>query len=319
MHSGNEDKNEGGLVYIISFECLKNKDSSCIYFPIESNIEILNIYYTYGYQSDCNTGYAHLLEHMVIKARQKEIDHILENSIQFNAVTKENTTEYTFINFRNDKFLGKHREKIVQLFQNIEMGNLEEKLLMEEKGTILEEFSILENRFSSEIAAKMLGGRKSIEMFSQEKMAEIYNTCYIYPKCIFLTGLDDIVERLCRIPKNMFYDFQRDILIKKNNSQILLKRCCETTIILFFLHICYVSQVLREWEVQISDEEEGIWIEVVGKMMIENKNLILNRYSLLCSNLKMYMEEVNYIVRNGLIELNIQKAFFDKWEGYFYE
>lgn len=319
MLTRNEDQNEGGLVYIISFDCLKNKNSSCICFPVESNIEILSINYDYGFRSDSNVGYAHLLEHMVIRIRQNEIDQILENNVQFNAVTKENTTEYTFINLRNDNFLGIHRERIVQLFENIPMGSLDEKLLEEEKGTILEEYSILENRFSSKIATEMIGGRKEIEKFNVRKMEQIYNTYYIFPKCILITGSKNIEENFYMIPKNMFYDFQTEIVIKKVNSKILFKRCNETTIILFFLHICYISQILKEWEMEISEEEEGIWIKIIGKLNIGNKDLILNRYTLLCSNLKMYMEEVNYIARNGLIELNVQKAFSEKWERHLYE
>lgn len=80
------------------FTGIKKNSTNPIYFPCAYNIEILSFYFSYGYLCDDYNGYAHLLEHMIIKIRQKYFDKVYENGILFNAVTKEYTTEYTFIN-----------------------------------------------------------------------------------------------------------------------------------------------------------------------------------------------------------------------------
>lgn len=304
-------------MYFIPFNCFKDKYCNCIYFSIKYDMEILNILFDYGYSSDDSIGYAHLLEHMIVKANQEEWSFYRNNGVQFNAVTDEDATVYTFLNLRNSNFLYKKRKEIGETFRNIQIQNIEQGLFVNEKATILEELSILERQFSTEIATRMLGNRDEIKNFTIGKMEDIYAAYYNSMIGIYIGNLKNKKKNFIPIYKNRKFNFSKSIVIKKKEYEYYLKECFETHIILFFLHICYISQLSREWDMEVHKDAVGRSVKFNGQIKIVQKSHILNRYCLLCTNLKMYMDEIKYIVMNDLLELNIEKAFFRDWEGVF--
>lgn len=306
-------------MYCMPFKKIVDSYSGTIYFPIDYDIEVLSIHYNYGYFSDSNMGYAHLLEHMLIKINASKLEEICKNGVVFNAVTKEYTTEYTFINLRGGNILEKNQKKIELIFSETEIDKRYEEILCKEKGTITEEFAILERRFSEETAANMVGSRKEIGLFNIENMALVFERYYKTHKSIILKKFKNLKRESEVIQSERKYDFYRNIVIQMNEKEILLKKCDETKVILFFLHICCVSQVSKKWSFEIKEEENCIKVKTIGKISINNKHHILNRYCLLCTSLKFYLEEIGWIVRNELLELDIGKEFFEKWEGIVYE
>lgn len=306
-------------MYCIPFKKNIDKHSSVICFPIDFDIEVLTIYYDYGYLCDNNIGYAHLLEHMVIKISTLELKEICTNGIIFNAVTKEYTTEYTFINLRGGNALEENQKKIEQIFSEHKMGKIGDELFSTEKKIIMEELAILERQFSTKEAAKMVGAKKDIESFSIKSMVQIFKQYYKTHKTILLKNFENSQKEFESIQPKVKYNFNRGLVIQGNKKVILFEKCYETKIILFFLHICYISQLSRKWNFEMREEKNGIRIKIVGEFLINNKCHILNRYCLLCTSLKFYMEEIGWLVRNGLLELDIEKVFFEKWEGILYE
>lgn len=304
---------------LVPFDCYKDNNSNCIYFSIEHNIEIFNVYFNYGYESDSNAGYAHLLEHMIIKANQKEWSSFWKNGVQFNAVTKEYTTIFTFLNLRNSNFLFHSKKNIEETFKDLHTKGIDQELLESEKRTILEELSILEKQFSENAAAAMLGNRNEITSFTISKMIEIYMSQYVALNSIYIGNLADKKDSYIPIHKKVFPISHEGIVTKKDKSEFALTDCFESNIILYFLHICYVSQLHRGWDMKIYKDAAGIRLKFIGQLVLKHKRNILNRYCLSCSNLKMYMDEVSYIVMNNLSEVNIEDMFLENWEGVFNE
>lgn len=304
---------------LVPFDSYKDNNSNCIYFSIEHNIEIFNVYFNYGYESDSNAGYAHLLEHMIIKANQKEWGAFRKNGVQFNAVTKEYTTIFTFLNLRDGNFLFNSKKNIEEIFKDLHTKGIDHQSLESEKRTILEELSILEKQFSENAAAVMLGNRDEITGFTISKMIEIYMRYYVDLNSIYIGNLADKKDSYIPIYKKVFPISYEGIITKKDKSEFVLAACLESNIILYFLHICYVSQLHRDWDMKIYKTVTGIRLKFIGQLRIEHKSNILNRYCLSCSNLKMYMDEVSYIVMNNLLEVNIEDMFLENWEGVFDE
>lgn len=304
---------------LIPFDCFKDKNSNCIYFSIEHNIEILNVYFNYGYDSDKNTGYAHLLEHMIIRANQKEWSSFRKNGVQFNAVTREYDTIFTFLNLRNGNFLFQNKKNIEEALKNLHTQGINPELLESEKKTILEELSILEKQLSENAASEMLGNRDEITSFTISKMIEIYMSHYVALNSIYIGNLTDRKDSYIPIYKKTFSITHEDIVIKKEKSEFVLVDCVESNIILYFLHICYVSQLHRGWDMEIYKDATGIRLKFIGQLILGQKSNILNRYCLSCSNLKMYMDEINYIAVNNLLDIDIEEMFFYNWEGVFNE
>lgn len=303
-------------MYFIPFNCYKDKYSNCIYFFIDYDMEIFNICFNYGYNSDNNTGYAHLLEHIMIKVNQEEWSYLQNGGVQFNAVTEEYNTIYTFLNLRNSFFLYQNKGKIIDTFRNIQIRHINQGLFDAEKATITEELSILEKQLSTLAAVNMLGNREEINCFTIEKMQDIYRKQYYAMSSVYIGKLDT-QKGYIPIRKKLVLNIDKVIVKKKSNLEFCMKKNIETNIILFLLHICHVSQIVRKWDMEIQSDSFEIRIKFTQQIKIIQKSHVLNRYCLLCTNLKMYMEEIKYIMMNDLLELNIEKAFLEDWEGFF--
>jgi len=306
-------------VYGIPFKKNIDRHSGTIYFPIEGDIEVLTIYYDYGYMCDSNIGYAHLMEHMIIKINAKEIEKLCKEGILFNAVTREYSTEYTFINLRGGNTLVKQQKKIEKLFLETRFGEKEEQLLSTEKSVIMEEYAILERGFSTEEAMKMVGSKEQIEMFDIKKLTDIFEKFYIKNKSVLLEKVENIPQIVQELPNSSLYDFGKNILLQRKKDELYLQKCNEAKAVVFFLHICCVSQVLKKWTFETMEKEDWITVKISGKVQIDDKRHILKRYCLLCTSLKFYMEEIGWVIRNELLELDIEKVFFEKWEGIIYD
>lgn len=297
----------------------KNNSSDVIYFPSPYNIEILSFYFDYGYLSDNGNGYAHLLEHMLIKIRQKCFEGVYENGIVFNAVTKEYVTEYTFINLRGGSYLEKNYAIIESFFKNISISEIEIDMLKKEQNTILEELSILENRLGKAMAEQMLGTKRDIENFCLKKMHEIYSRNYKNKKTVIVVEQSNIKDTFYKIPQKIKYS-EKSLVIQRKGGFIRLGKSQEANILLYFLRICSIAQLEKCWSInEIYEDSYEINIKVSGKLNIENKQHIMNRYRLMCSNLKMYMEEISYLVTNNLLYLDIYGSFMENWEGCLYD
>lgn len=304
---------------LLLFESFKKNSEECFYFPCNYDIEVLSIYFSYGYLSDDYSGCAHLLEHMIIKMKQREFDEICNEGILFNAVTNEYVTEFTFINFRPKKYLEKNRQSIEKIFENIHISRSTEKLLSTEKKIILEEFSILENRYPISVVEKMLGDKTRIGKFNVKDMYDKYCIHYNKHKSMLLIDQNRINDEFYRISKSLQFNVSNIIIISKINNRLQIKRNIEAKIILFCLHICNIAQLNKTWQIVITESQEDIYIEILGKLYIGNKYHILNRYWLICTNIKTYISEISYLINNDLLELDIRKAFMENWEGNLYE
>lgn len=301
------------------FKGYKTDSTDCYFFPCSYEIEALSIYFHYGYISDGYTGYAHLLEHMNIKIMQREFNKICNEGVLFNAVTKENTTEYTFINLRGKRYLESNRREIEKIFENIQISEALDDLLETEKKIILEEFSILENRFQTFTVEQMLGKKSDIEKFSVKLLADKYYTYYRKYKSILLMNRRYINEKYYMIPSVMQYDLKKAVVKRLNGNSVIMPRNRETIIIVFFLHICDIAQLGKKWKTIISEEKDAVRIKIKGDFLIGDKRHILNRYWLLCTNLKVYIDEIGYLINNDLLALDIGQAFMENWEGILYE
>lgn len=296
----------------------KKNSTNPIYFPCAYNIEILSFYFSYGYLCDDYNGYAHLLEHMIIKIRQKYFDKVYENGILFNAVTKEYTTEYTFINLRGGNYLEKNQFSIEKFFENIQINEIQNELLETEKRIILEEFSILENRFERVTVEQMLGSKRDIENFSIKKMYDMYCVHYVDKKSMIIVKQNHINDRFYKIPKKMTYN-KKNLVIQYKKDCIMLKKTQGANVVLYFLHICSITQLGKRWEIDIQDDCNYVKIKISGELYIDKKQHIINRYWLMCSNLKVYMDEISYLINNNLLYLDIYGGFMDNWEGSLYD
>lgn len=306
-------------MYGIPFKKIIDRYSGTIYFPIEGDIEVLTIYYDYGYMSDCNTGYAHLLEHMIVKINAAEIEKICTEGVLFNAVTREYSTEYTFINLRGGNVLAEQQKKIEKLFSESRFGEKEKQLLSIEKSVIMEEYAILEKRFSAEEAMKMVGSKKQIEVFDIKRLAHVFEQLYKKGKSILLESVENIPQIIENTQYRNVYNFGKDILLQTKKEELYLRKCNEAKIITFFLHICCVSQISKKWTFEMVEEKNWITVKISGELRIDDKEHILKRYCLLCTSLKFYMEEIGWLIRNELLEVDIEKVFFENWEGIIYE
>lgn len=296
------------------FKGLKENAEHCVIFRCDYDIEVLVLCFPYGYKSDSFTGYAHLLEHMLIKIGKKEFDDICKNGILFNAVTKEYTTEYMFINLRGGDFLEKNYRKIESIFSDVQIEKTPEKLLEIEKKVILEEFLILENRFQSLAAEQMVGSKYNIRNFSLEEMSNKYYTFYTECKSILLTDSRRINNKSYSVLPSIQYDFVGNLVVSSKNQRLLVKNNIEAKIVLFFLHLCINAQLDRKWDAIVEESQELVIIKITGKFNINEKQHILSRYFLLCTNLKFYIDEISYLLANNLLGLNIEQAFMEDWE-----
>lgn len=80
----------------------------------------------------------------------------------------------------------------------------------------------------------------------------------------------------------------------------MLKKTQGANVVLYFLHICSIAQLGKRWEIDIQDDCNYVKIKISGELHIDKKQHIINRYWLMCSNLKVYMDEISYLINNNV-------------------
>lgn len=292
---------------------LMKSNNDFIYMPIEQDMEVLIYYFDFGFCSDELKGYAHLLEHMIIRINQEVLTDIKKRGIQFNAVTKENMTIYTFLNFRNNDFLLHCKPQITHIFDSISKFNNE--LFELEKKTIQEELAIVSNQVTAEVASRMLGTETEIKNFTLDKMLKIFKEKYQNIHTVYMGKIRNVdLNKFIPVYKKASNNIRQDIVLRKKGLSFELDVNQESELFLYCLHICEISQVTRQWKLSVEKNNKIYTVSIDNSFYLPKKEHIYTRYCLLCANLKVYMDEMMYLVSKDLLGIDIKQVFFSEWE-----
>ena len=121
------------------------------------------------------SGYAHLIEHMIIQANKKYLTYLEKQGIQFNAETKDCMTEYIFIDLQSELLLDELKEG--NLEKIFDTGFKEEALAIE-RGTIAQEHLLLSNQMDEADVSEMIGNREEIANFKLARADTIKKGIY---------------------------------------------------------------------------------------------------------------------------------------------
>lgn len=308
-------------------ENIRSKDG-ITYFDMDSDITVVKFVIPLGFADMIQrSGYAHLIEHMIIQTNKKYLTYLEKQGIQFNAETKDCLTEYIFIDLQS---------KI--LLEELKTGNLEkifdtgfeENSLAIEKGTIAQEHLLLSNQMEEAEVSKMIGSPEEIANFQLEKADKIRQKNYSkYDTMVFansfhetpiLKGGNIAVDEMNWFEKVDFLAISRF----SNGIELKLKRDLYSEILTYCLRIWFCD-MLKEYRLKVEHSMEQIHLKIVGNIeniesMVQYKQNAYHYYYLLLTSFKYLCNEVTYVTQHLTNPMDIEKIYMENnWEGKFCE
>ena len=308
------------MMYLI--ENIRDQDG-IIYFDMDSDVTVVKFIIPLGFADMIQkSGYAHLIEHMIIQANKQYLTRLEKQGIQFNAETKDCMTEYIFIDLQSDL-----------LMTELKKGNLEkifktefnEKEVQIERGTIAQEHLLLCNQMEEDDVDEMIGNCEEIQDFELSRANKIRDTIYSkYNAMVFAnSGVPEVKN--CRehihIDEYHWFNEVTFLKIEKGNgySEIELKRDINSEILTYCLRILFCD-MLKEYKLKIKRTNERICVKILGnigniKSVIQYKNNAYHHYYLLLTSFKYLCNEVTYVTQYLTNTIDIEKVYMSSdWE-----
>lgn len=298
------------------------------YFDMDSDITVVKFVIPLGFADLIQkSGYAHLIEHMIIQANKKYLTYLEKKGIQFNAETKDCLTEYIFIDLQSQVLL-----------EELKTGNLEkifdtkfeENFLTIEKGTITQEHLLLSNQMEEAYVSNMIGSKEEISKFQLSRADKIRQKNYSkYDTLIFSNAFSEKPienSKYCDIDPDTWFEKIEFLQISRfsNGMELKLKRDLNAEILTYFLRILFCD-MLKEYILKVVHSTKHIHLKLLGNIeklesIIQYKQNAYHYYYLQLTSFKYLCNEVTYFTKHLTNNMDIEKLYMqNSWEEKFFE
>lgn len=297
--------------------------------PIKSDITVVKYIFSAGYSNtEYTSGYAHLIEHMIIQVNKEYLTGLEKKGIHFNAETKECTTEFYFIELEEGVLLKELENEILdKMFEK----KLTSEALEIEKKTIIQEHMLLCEKLDESKVDNIIGNKKEIESFQLEIANEMKDTYYENCFKVVVTNIDRMQIATNKISvRDCNENWVNKISILKviknvDEMRFLLKKDQYAELLVYFLRILF-NDVVRECSIDILDTDEEIEIVILGnkyditEKVLRYKENAYVHYNILLSSLRFMCDEMSYIIVHKLYIFNLERLYkASEWEKFIYE
>lgn len=304
-------------------ENIQKQEDGTVRFQMDSDVVVIKFLIPLGFADLIQkSGYAHLIEHMIVQSNKKYLTYLEKQGIQFNAETKDSMTEYIFIELQDG---------ILQ--EELDSGNLEEifetefeqKGLSIEKNTILQEHLLLCSRLDEAEVNEMIGSREEIEEFELNKAKKIHEGQEGTYSTIIFGKLEQENREDARLEKMIFEEdwiekvsFE-EIIRQDNKVEIHVKKDRYGEVLSYCLRILFCGMV-TDYALKIVHKSDIIKIVLEGNIrqlreVNQYKENAYHHYYLLLTSFKYLCNEVTYVTRYLEGNPDIEKTYFQSdWE-----
>lgn len=304
-------------------ENIQKQEDGTVRFQMDSDVVVIKFLIPLGFADLIQkSGYAHLIEHMIVQSNKKYLTYLEKQGIQFNAETKDSMTEYIFIELQDG---------ILQ--EELDSGNLEEifetefeqKGLSIEKNTILQEHLLLCSRLDEAEVNEMIGSREEIEEFELDKAKKIHEGQEGTYSTIIFGKLEQENREDARLEKMIFEEewiekvsFE-EIIRQDNKVEIHVKKDRYGEVLSYCLRILFCGMV-TDYALKIVHKSDIIKIVLEGNIrqlreVNQYKENAYHHYYLLLTSFKYLCNEVTYVTRYLEGNPDIEKTYFQSdWE-----
>lgn len=303
-------------------------ENGITYFDLDSDITVVKFVIPLGFADLIQrSGYAHLIEHMIIQANKKYLTYLEKQGIQFNAETKDCMTEYIFIDLQSKMLLDElKRGNLEKIFDT----KFEENELTIEKGTIAQEHLLLSNQMEEEEVSKMIGNPKEIANFQLEKTDKIRQKKYSkYDTMVFTNSFGK--ETAFKSEKKIVNEHEWFERIKflnvnrfSNGIELKIEKSLYAEILAYNLRILFCD-MLKEYKLKVEHSMEDINVKIIGDIekiesVMQYKQNAYHYYYLLLTSFKHLCNEVTYVTKHLANNIDIEKLYMENnWEEKFCE
>lgn len=304
-------------------ENIQKQEDGTVRFQMDSDVVVIKFLIPLGFADLIQkSGYAHLIEHMIVQSNKKYLTYLEKQGIQFNAETKDSMTEYIFIELQDG---------ILQ--EELDSGNLEEifetefeqKGLSIEKNTILQEHLLLCSRLDEAEVNEMIGSREEIEEFELNKAKKIHEGQEGTYSTIIFGKLEQENREDARLEKMIFEEdwiekvsFE-EMIRQDNKVEIHVKKDRYGEVLSYCLRILFCGMV-TDYALKIVHKSDIIKIVLEGNIrqlreVNQYKENAYHHYYLLLTSFKYLCNEVTYVTRYLEGDPDIEKTYFQSdWE-----
>lgn len=300
---------------------LFNKDLSLYCSVTDKPVTLAGIIINYGFESkELERGYAHLIEHMVIKSNQKYFEYLEENGVIFNAGTQEDCILFTFIDFKSG-FL----ENEIDTLKNILFTEFASEDLETEKKTIAQEHLYRCERYTKKAIDEAMGSIDEISAFNLDKLNKYRKTILASYKLLLINQhseqlKEDFVElRKQHINNDWYKDIEIESVVESDEKiSIKFEKNIFSEMLLYNLKILCMCSFCGE-NIKIIRDEKHVTVEISFSKekfisLLSEKKQSFSRYILFLDSIKMYYQEIAYIIRNIGFDFDLEKSYFSDWE-----
>lgn len=304
-------------------ENIQKQEDGTVRFQMDSDVVVIKFLIPLGFADLIQkSGYAHLIEHMIVQSNKKYLTYLEKQGIQFNAETKDSMTEYIFIELQDG---------ILQ--EELDSGNLEEIFETEfeqrglsiEKNTILQEHLLLCSRLDEAEVNEMIGSREEIEEFELDKAKKIHEGQEGTYSTIIFGKLEQEDREDARLEKMIFEEdwiekvnFE-EIIRQDDKVEIHVKKDRYGEVLSYCLRILFCGMV-TDYALKIIHKSDIIKIVIKGDIrqlreVNQYKENAYHHYYLLLTSFKYLCNEVTYVTRYLEGDPDIEKTYFQSnWE-----
>ncbi len=303
-----------------------SKNNNEFALEIKKNITIITFVVPYGFESkEMDVGYAHLLEHMIIKSNQNYFDYLENRGVNYNAETQDNQIVFTFIDF-DRKVLKAEVNKIRDIFK----VKFKESEFESEKKVIEQEYLYQKNKYSEDSIKRSIGSLSTISEFNLNKLNQYKKYISEKVKLLFIdTSPNDYIKgNTLFIKSNIELDWYKKINIlevdvEKNNMEIKLEKNIYSDILVYNLKVIN-EYTIEKSEIKILNDKNYYYLIIsdnLEKILLKagNKKKAFTRYYLLLDTIKILSKECIYFITNMDTNYDLKRCYYDNWEGWFIE
>lgn len=303
-------------------------EEGVIYFDLDSDVTVVKFVIPLGFADLIQkSGYAHLIEHMIIQANKKYLVHLEKQGIQFNAETKDCMTEYIFIDLQSNLLLDELKKgNLEKIFRT----EFKEESLEIERGTIAQEHLLLCNQMDEADVSDMIGKREEIENFKLMRADSLRKD--IYSKYNTMVFTNSVIPEVKNCKEDVYIDeanwFDNITFLKfircSEYVEFEMEKELHAEILTYCLRILFCD-MLRSFGLKIQRLGEIICIRIIGNIeniesVIQYKSNAYHHYYLLLTSFKYLCNEVTYVTQHLVNNIDIKKMYMSSnWEEKLYE
>lgn len=298
-------------------------DSTCrlYYNKKNSPVSLASVILPYGYKSkELKRGYAHLIEHMIIRCNMDYFNQLESRGIIYNAETQAEKTLFTFLDF-DGKVLDNEVEHLGKLLE-CEFG---QNALDIEKKTIAQEHLYRASMYSIKSVNEAIGTPEEINQFSLESLIEARKAMMKSHKVLYISPSTKRFKNVLKVCANqeLTDDWYKNISIEnisedENSINIILKNDIYSELLAYSLNILCMCSFEHG---KIEHYKNGDRIMIILHFnrdkflsMIKDKSKSFSRYIIYLDTIKVYYQELADCINNIGLDFDAEKCYMSRWE-----